>query len=608
MRARLVALFRDFDFNVAGKWLALGTAVGVVGGVGALAFQVMLEGIRNFCLTGLAGMDLPGPDGEGAVLDIEPGTLIPWLVVLLPAVGGLLSGLIVFMLAPEAEGHGTDAAIDSYHRKLGRIRYRVPLVKMVASAITIGTGGSGGREGPIAQIGAGFGSFLADRLHLSATDRRFLLAAGIGAGVGSIFRAPIAGAIFAGEVLYSSSDVETEVLLPATVSSIVAYSVYASQFGWGHMFGGAGGFGFSNPLELGPYLLLALLLALAALAYVRVFYGLRALFQKVRMPRPLVPALGGLLTGLIGLAFITVAGSTVNAGDVMSSGYGIIQHIIHTDGAGLSVILLLAVGFGKIITTGLSIGSGGSGGVFGPSMVIGATLGGAVGKLFHNAMPGVVQHPATFAIVGMAGFFAAAANTPISTVIMVSELTGHYELLVPSMWVCALAFLVSRKWTIYRSQVASRLWSPAHFGEFAPEILASVTVADVFHKGRKFVSLNETMSLNEVLAATSESRQRIFPVVDRAGLLLGAFRIEDLTSAARAGEPRSITAAGLMCKVPFVVSVSDTVERAQRLLRLNSIDEALVVDDDAGGKVLGILTSADILLAYTRRLNQDQAA
>jgi CIC family chloride channel protein len=574
-----------------------------------MAFQFILQSITEFCLTGLAGLNLGGPRGEPPEFDIPLGTFSPWLVVLLPMAGGLLAGILVFWLAPEAEGHGTDAAIDAYHRKMGRIRYRVPLVKMFASAITMGMGGSGGREGPIAQIGAGFGVFLADRLHLSARDRRILLAAGIGAGVGSIFRAPLAGALFAGEVLYSSQDLETEVLLPATVSSIVAYSVYATRFGWGHMFGDSAGlYGFSNPVELLPYLALAVILAGGALLYTRCFYGTSALFKRLPMPRWTKPVLGGAITGGIGLALILGFGQIRDAGDVLAGGYGVIQHIIDSDGMGVPLGILAVVCLGKILTTSSSIGSGGSGGVFGPSMVIGATLGGVVGRLFHMAMPSVVQHPSTFAIVGMAGFFAAAAKTPISTVVMVSELTGNYQLLVPSMWVCTIAFLISQRWTIYRSQVPSRAWSPVHFGEFAPEVLSSATVGEVFDRTRKCVKVPAGAVLTEILRLTDNSRQRLFPVVDQEERLLGTFRIDQLTHAVR-GEEREqkrLRARDLVCEAPAALMPGDSVDRAQRMLRSRGIEEMLVLDPDRPGHVLGILTGADILLAYTRRLSEDR--
>jgi CIC family chloride channel protein len=315
--------------------------------------------------------------------------------------------------------------------------------------------------------------------------------------------------------------------------------------------------------------------------------------------------LGGALTGVLALVLLHSFGNGSHAGDVLSSGYGIIQAIITGDGTTLTMAVLLAVCAGKILTTSLSIGSGGSGGVFGPSMVIGATLGAVVGKLFHVVMPTVVQHPSTFAIVGMAGFFAAAANTPISTVIMVSELTGNYELLLPAMWVCALAFLVGKRWSIYEKQVSSKLWSPAHSSELADRVFAGAAVAEVFSRTRKFVSLPATASLPEILDATQGTRQRVFPVTDGNGKLVGSFQIDDLTHALH--EPAAMQdaiSAGELCQSSVLaVRSGERVELAQGLLSQNHVDELLVVEEERPDRVMGILTSADILLAYTRRLS-----
>jgi len=516
----------------------------------------------------------------------------------------LISGVIVFLFAPEAEGHGTDSAIEAYHRKLGRIRTRVPLVKMIASAITIGTGGSGGREGPIAQIGAGFGSFLATRLRLSSRNRRIMLAAGIGGGVGAIFRAPLAGAIFAAEVLYSSSEVDAEVLLPAMVSSIVGYGVYASRFGWDHMFSVPSTHGFTNPLELGPYLVLALVVALAALLYIGTFEGARSMFARLPIPPAFRVMLGGVITGFVGLALILSFGQTRDVGDVLSGGYGIIQHVIDTDGRGMSIVLLLAVAVGKIVTTSASIGSGGSGGVFGPSMVIGATLGAAVGKIFHGFMPDIVQHPMTFAVVGMAGFFAAAANTPISTMIMVSELTGDYGLLVPSMWVCAIAFLISRDWTIYGSQLSSRALALPRLGATTPQIFSNVRVGDVFRRRRRYVRIPPDASLHEVMQAAETTRQRVFPICNEEGVLIGAFRIEQLIHEIEHGDLETTKAIDLLDEVTFYVEESESLDKAQRMLRNNNLEELLVVETEGYRRISGILTMADVLLAYQRIMGE----
>ncbi len=395
----------------------------------------------------------------------------PLILLFLPAFGGLLSGWLVYTFAPEAEGHGTDAAIDAYHRMGGFIRSRVPIIKTIASVLTLTTGGSGGREGPIAQIGAGFGSFLATVLKLSDRERRIMMAAGVGAGIGSIFRAPLAGALFAAEVLYRDPEFESEVLIPAGISSVVAYCVFCLVNGWGSLFDSPD-FLFQNPLELGPYLVLSLVLVVVGGLYVKCFYGVVHIFKAIKIPNHLKPAIGGLFTGIIGF-FLP---------QTLAFGYGFAQKAIYNE---LTIPFLFFLAIGKIVTTSFSIGSGGSGGVFGPSIVIGGAMGGVVGNMFHQIMPGVVTEPGAFVIVGMAGFFAGVSNAPISSIIFISEMTNSYHLLLPSLLVCSVSYLLSRKWTIYDKQVKSKVNSPAHTGEFFVDILQAIRVKDLMHLVKK---------------------------------------------------------------------------------------------------------------------------
>ena len=272
------------------------------------------------------------------------------------------------------------------------MRARVPLVKIVASALTIGTGGSGGREGPIAQIGAGFGSLLAKLLNMKAADRRILLAAGMGAGIAAIFRAPLAGALFAAEVLYRSPEFEPEVILPAGLASVVAYSTFGIIFAlldpkssaWEPLFK-TPLMDFRNPWQLIPYTILALAMPLCAMLYTRTFYWITYLFHTLRIPRMLKPALGAGLTGALGVALYYAFGGNQTVLSVMSFGYGVLQDAMRDHGLlnqpaewKSVAVLLLAVAFGKMLTTSLTIGSGGSGGVFGPSMVIGGCAAGAL--------------------------------------------------------------------------------------------------------------------------------------------------------------------------------------------------------------------------------------
>ncbi|MFZ3382638.1 MAG: chloride channel protein [Candidatus Methanoperedens sp.] len=269
MNLKFKEFSKEFNFRQVQRWAIFSIVIGIVSGFGAILFYIGLSTVSNYVLGGLGGFYPPLPGGELPLFAMQTNNM-RWLLFLLPAAGGLLAGIIIFNYAPEAEGHGTDAVIDAYNNKRGFIRARVPLVKAITSIITIGSGGSAGREGPIAQIGAGFGSTLASFLKLSDRERRIMVICGTAAGIGSIFKAPLGGAIFAIEMLYKR-DMETEGLVPAFISSTVAYSVFSSFFGWGPIFT-TPDFKFTHPEELIFYAILGIFCAVSAIMFVITFY------------------------------------------------------------------------------------------------------------------------------------------------------------------------------------------------------------------------------------------------------------------------------------------------------------------------------------------------
>jgi chloride channel protein, CIC family len=526
-----VFLRRVAGYHASGKWLLLAAIVGLVAGLGGIAFQVSEQAIYTIAARGFAGFAPKNADGEGRVEDAAEGELSPMKLLLVLATGGLAAGFLVQSFAPEAEGHGTDAAIEAYHFKRGAIRPIVPVIKLLASAITIGTGGSGGREGPIAQIGAGFGSFLGSVLKLPARDRRILLAAGMGAGIGAIFRAPLAGALFAAEILYRDTDLETEVVIPAAVASIVGYTVFSywlpADVRFLPIFGSALHHELSSLTELLPMTILAVCLVAVGIVYVKTFYALHRVVKRLPIPSILRPVAGALLAGLVGIGLYYLSGQNRDALAVLGTGYGTLQQALN-EPQSVGVRLLLAIALIKILTTSLTIGSGGSGGVFGPSMVIGGCTGGSIGILLHRWWPALVPNPAIYTVIGMAGFFAGCAHAPISTIIMVTELTGDYSLLVPAMWVSTLCFVLCEPWSLYEKQVPSRLDSPAHRGDFLVDVLEGITVHDVPWTQRK--ALPEGMPLRDIVHLLAENRQHYFPVIDEGGRFVGIFSSDDISS------------------------------------------------------------------------------
>jgi chloride channel protein, CIC family len=583
--------------------LGLSVVVGIVAGLAAVVFYVATEAATYFAMDMVAGYrPVPHPGGEIKFSWMPPTTreLTPWLLVLIPTIGGLLSGWLIYTFAPEAEGHGTDSAIAAYHQHQGYMRPRVPIVKIIASALTIGSGGSGGREGPIAQIGAGFGSALADLLRLRPAERRVLLAAGMGAGIGAIFRAPVAGALFAAEVLYRSPEFEPEVILPAALSSVIAYSMFGSVFGWSPLFA-IPPLTFADPRQLLAYTALALFMVPLAMLYTRTFYGLVALFRMMPGPRHIRPAVGACLTGLFAVGLYYLFDGNPAALSVLSFGYGGVQAAL-TETATVGGWLLLAIALGKILTTSLTIGSGGSGGVFGPSMVIGACAGGALGIALNHFWPGRVPEPGSFAVVGMAGFFAAAAKTPFSTLIIVSEMTGGYLLLLPALWVCTISFMLSDRQSIYSQQVESRTRSPAHQGSFVRQALAGVTVARFLTASDQRV-LRPGDSLSDVLNHFDEAAYGVIPVVDDEHRLVGIVDLEEVYLASHTPELRPLViAADLMRSQVTPVVPDDSLEHAYELFVENELQALPVVNDRKDKRVLGLVRRSDVASAYLRLL------
>ncbi len=659
-------------FRIHGGILGASVLVGVVAGLAAVVFSVACNIVVHFCMDGLVGLhethppamekhvsetigfrhpELPGaspqhktnpPDQKPQRPDVEhkepldqnfrwPGffswfpyqsTFVPWMLLIVPTIGGLISGILVYTIAPEAEGHGTDGAIASFHHKQGYVSPKVSLVKIVASALTIGSGGSGGREGPIAQIGAGFGSMLARWFRMPPSACRVLLAAGVGAGVAAIFRAPLAGALFAAEVLYRSPDFESEVIIPTGMASVVAYCTFGLFFGWEPLFH-TPTFQFDNPIHLVFYSILAVVMAILAMVYTRTLHGVVLLFRRLPGKPHYRPAIGGFLTGLVGLGLylgweLVTGKSEQGLLSVMSFGYGILQesftlspqgHVF--DGLmsqGLYVALILtAVAVGKIVTTSLTIGSGGSGGVFGPSMVIGGCAGGALGlvfeTIFHDFPPGSIPSLAACIIVGMAGFFAAAGKVPLSTLIIVCEMTGGYFLLLPALWVCTIAYMISDERSLYESQVENRSRSPAHKGEYVKEVLTGLQVSQFLKPHSADILVHPDDSLSAVAEKLSDSPYFVLPVVSgENNNLLGVVILNEVHLATQSPYAKDmILATDLMRTVRSPLKPTDTLDYAQEVFVENDLPALPVVNNE--NQVIGIVKRSDLSRIYLRHVH-----
>ena len=373
-----------------------------------------------------------------------------WARLLLPPLGALAGYILIKRFDSLEHARGTDSAILAYHRRHGYVPPAVIPVKSTASVLTVATGGSAGYEGPVTLLGASCGSLVASWFSLSRRARRILMTAGVSAGIAALFQAPLAGAIFGFEILYSSSDVEYEPILPCFIAATVSYTIYACFFGWEPLFVMPAGFRYDNAVRLLPYFVLAVVITFGARFYISFFRGAERRFAAVRCPGALKVVFGGLVAGVAGV-FLP---------EVMGTGYSVIERSL--DPQDTTIAWLLVFFLVKVVATSFTVGSGGSGGVFAPAIACGGTLGCAVGMLLRMLWPGMGIHPAAFALVGMAGFLASCNRIPIAAIVMVAETTGNHQLLLPTMWVCCISFWLNNGWTLYRSQVHNRDSSPVH--------------------------------------------------------------------------------------------------------------------------------------------------
>jgi chloride channel protein, CIC family len=432
------------------KWLLLGVVIGVIAGLGAVIFYLALRYTGHFLLGYLADYHVPTPLVEGGGHG-SPGFSRPWAIPLVTKAGALLAALVVARFAPEATGHGTDSAIEAIHTDPRHIRSRVVLVKLISSALVIGSGGSAGREGPTAQISAGFASLLTRRLHLSDDDGRILVALGVGAGIGAIFGAPLGGAVLAASIIYRE-DLEYRVLYPGFVTSATAYAVFGSFLGFDPMFCYVDAeYRFEEAWPMLWFVILGIAAAAAVgYLYARIFYGTVALTARLPGGSVLKPTIGGLLVGLLALAIPQILGS----------GYGWVQ--LATTKTGLMAIplwIVLILPIAKIVATSLSIGTGGSGGIFGPGIVIGAFVGAAVWRLGDMGhLPGVPDSPGIFVVVGMMACFGSVAHAPLAILIMVAEMTGSFSVVPGAIIAVGIASLLMHHTnvSIYQSQRLNR--------------------------------------------------------------------------------------------------------------------------------------------------------
>lgn len=553
-------VFGEFDWK---RILVFPILIGALSGIAGICLYASID----FMIT--VSSFLSSPDGWS----------IPYYV--LPPIGALIAGIIVYRVAPEAAGAGENAAIDAFHKKTGYIRLRVAVIKLISTSFIVGSGGSAGREGPLGQISGAIASWFSSKLNLGEKDRRTLIVCGIAAGIGSIFKAPLGGALFATEVLYKR-DHEVGVLIYSFISSLTAFMVFGSVYGLGVVFE-TKKIGFGPPQFILTYIILGIFASIMGLAFIKSLNTVSHYTSRLSIPNYLKPGLGGLFMGVV--AYFSPHSIGI--------GYEWIQDMILSE-ITLTVILVLLVG--KILATSFTIGSGGSGGLFGPSLVIGAAVGALFAEIFSLFFPQFGLYEA-FVLAGMAAFITAVAKTPISAIILMVEIAHSYQLLPGLMVAVIVAYILTGKESIYPAQVETRLHSPTLRGELTINVLEDIPVRKAM-TAENIISFQSNQKVSEVLSVIERTGQIGFPVIDE-GKLTGVITFKDVEKVAFE-ERDEIPVSEVMTKKIISAYPDDDLESCLQKLVVNDIGRILVVDRDDPTQLMGLITKKDIIKAHAR--------
>lgn len=579
--------------------MAIAVVVGVLAGLASVGFHYLIGGIQILAFQALADVAVEPSTGTHGLLNLISGSGYPrWRLMLVPAIGGLLVGPLVWFLAREARGHGVPEVMRSAHLEGGRIRGRVAVVKAIASALTIGTGGSAGREGPVIQIGASLGSFVGQALKLPPSRLRVVMGAGAAAGIAATFNAPIAGAFFTLEVILGNFAMD--LFGPVVVSSVMATVVSHALLGDSPAFL-VPEYALVSAWELLGYLALGLVSGIVGVMFIEILSYSEDLFERLPIPGWLKASLGGLGCGCLGGAV---------ALHLLGNGYETIELIlsgqaIYTDLSLVMVVLsMMGLLLAKVLATSLTLGSGGSGGVFSPSLFLGAVSGAAIGMILGAWFPEHTAPPGAYALVGMGAMVAATTHAPITAVLILFELTRDYEIMLPLLLAVSVASLVGRalkRDSIYTCRL-TRQGINFHHGLEAM-VLHGLGVGDVMRRGEAEV-VRDSTPLSEIMGRFLRVHADTFYVVDAQGALRGSLLLQDVKvfMATPPAELACINAADAMHEeVPFLLPDEALTDALSRLYR-SGLDELPVVEDRVSRRFLGTLDERDIIGTYEQEV------
>jgi CIC family chloride channel protein len=552
--------------------------VGGGAGLGAVFFRWLIKSVQTLAYQGFSG-------------GIQNITYIHLLII--PAIGGAIFGPLIYRFAREAKGHGVPEVMEAVALQGGRIRPRVAVIKSLASAICIGTGGSVGREGPIAQIGSALGSTVGQLLHLSDERVRNLVACGAAGGIAATFNAPIAGAIFALEVILGR--LEVTYFGAVVISSVTAVAV-ARIFYEGTFAFAVPQYTLVSPWELILYSLLGLLAAIGAVGFIRLLYASEDLWDRVRLPEYIKPIAGGLLLGTIGILSFKAANGFPR---VFGVGYESIGDVLF---GRLTSEVVMGLFVFKMLATVLTLGAGGSGGIFAPSLFMGAMMGTVFGQIAHQMFPAITAPAGAYALVGMAAFFSGSAHAPVTAILILFEMTGDYRIILPLMLATVISTLVSRvlsRDSIYTLKLTRR---GIHLEQgHDVDIMQGITVGEAMSTEVDEIPLN--LSLDLLADKFARTHNHGFPVVDESGDLAGVVSIRDLEQALAAAKMDGRTVADIATTDDLLVSFpEEPMWKALCTMGPRDVSQLPVMQRKGSSRLIGILRRRDIIQAYNHAI------
>ena len=569
--------FRQSDQTLL---LSLSVVVGVLAGLSAVGFR---ELVHLFTQVIWRGTGSP----------LEAAQIVPWwFVLLIPAAGGLLVGLLIKYAASEVKGHGVPEVMEAVALREGRMRSRIVPLKALASAITIGSGGSAGREGPIVLIGSALGATIGRISRLPADFLRILVAAGAAGGIGATFNTPVAGAIFAAEIILGDFGVAH--FTPVVIGSVMATAVSRSFLGDSPTFAiSPEGFQFVSVWELIPYAILGLLAAITAVLFTKILSTTTDIFDDhLSLPDWLRPAVGGLMLGMLALA----------VPQVMGVGYGTMEDMLSNQHTWPWFFMFLILG-AKMLATSMTLGSGGSGGIFSPTLLMGAMLGGGLGSIVHSIAPASTATPGAYAMVGMGALVAATTHAPLTAALMLFELTANYRIILPLMLACTLATLIATRLSsvsIYTEKLKKRGIVLSRGREV--NILRKIPVSSVPLAEAATVSKDAPLSsLMALLASSTHSR---FFLLDENGILSGSIDLVDLRKVIPDQEHlrHVLVAEDVATSQVHPVTPEDTLNHVMQEFGRSHVDELPVVEGRGSRNLIGVVRRQDVIAPYNREM------